>query len=163
MTAIQDVLADLYEGERHLASELLRVGDRHEAEHDVFHIARDLSDWSSDHGRRLADAAKANGQDLSTGRPRPTSLSGDRWWTSQHLLGRHSNPGLVLLHDLQAIYLAASYNSLLWEILAQGAQALSIGGLLELSTSCHPETLRQIRWANTKLKESAPQVISSQS
>jgi hypothetical protein len=66
-----------------------------------------------------------------------------------------------LLSDLQPIYLAASYNSLHWEMLAQAAQALSDESLLELTTTCHPETLRQIRWANTKLKESAPQILAS--
>lgn len=31
--------------------------------------------------------------------------------------------------------------------------------LLKLTKDCHPETLRQMRWANGKLKESAAQVM----
>jgi hypothetical protein len=64
------------------------------------------------------------------------------------------------LQDLEVVYLAASYNSLRWEVMAQGAQALSEVSLLKLASTCHPETLRR---ANTKLKESAPQTIASRS
>ncbi|HEX3566385.1 MAG TPA: hypothetical protein VHU17_13525, partial [Acidimicrobiales bacterium] len=83
-----------------------------------------------------------------------------RLWASEHATGG-SDSGLLLLQDLELIYLAASFNSLCWELLAQGAQALKDRRLLELSSACHPETLRQLRWANTKLKESAPQTLSA--
>ena len=33
--------------------------------------------------------------------------------------------------------------------------------LLECVTLCHPETLRTLRWTVTKLKQSAPQVLTS--
>jgi hypothetical protein len=33
--------------------------------------------------------------------------------------------------------------------------------LLELAQDCHPQTLRQMRWANAQLKQSATQVIAS--
>lgn len=49
--------------------------------------------------------------------------------------------------------------SLDWEILAQTAQALSDRELLALSKRCHPQTLRQLRWANAKLKEIAAQTV----
>jgi hypothetical protein len=161
MTAILDVLSDLHTGEQHLASELQRVGQRHEAEQDVFHITRDLACWSEQHTEQLARAAKDRGKDLPDGSHDSNSFGPLREWMSERLLGRHKQPGLLLLLALQGIYLSASYNSLHWEMLAQGAQALSDHGLLEVATSCHPETLRQVRWANTKLKESAPQILSS--
>jgi hypothetical protein len=31
--------------------------------------------------------------------------------------------------------------------------------LLGLATDCHPQTLRQLRWANGKIKELAPQAL----
>jgi hypothetical protein len=46
-----------------------------------------------------------------------------------------------------------------WEF--QIAQAKRNTGLLSLSERCHPQTLRQIRWANTMLKTQTPQVLSS--
>lgn len=33
--------------------------------------------------------------------------------------------------------------------------------VFELASSCHPQTLRQMRWANAQLKVHAPQVIAS--
>jgi hypothetical protein len=33
--------------------------------------------------------------------------------------------------------------------------------LLELAQHCHPQTLRQMRWANAQLKENSTQVIAS--
>jgi hypothetical protein len=33
--------------------------------------------------------------------------------------------------------------------------------LLSVAKHCHPETLRQACWANTKLKESSPQIMAS--
>ncbi len=49
--------------------------------------------------------------------------------------------------------------SLDWELLAQAAQGARKRELLELAERCHPDTLRQMRWANAKLKESATQAL----
>jgi len=46
-------------------------------------------------------------------------------------------------------------------MLAQVAQATSNGELLELASSCHTQTLRQIRWANTMIKTLSPQLLAS--
>jgi hypothetical protein len=48
-----------------------------------------------------------------------------------------------------------------WELLSQGAQAATDERLLELAQRCHPETLRQVRWANAMLNELAPQTLTS--
>jgi len=71
------------------------------------------------------------------------------------------NPGLLVLHDLRTLYLMASENSLHWEMLAQAAQASRDTSLLDLATACHPQTLRQIRWANTLIKSMSPQILTS--
>ncbi|WP_408059088.1 hypothetical protein [Streptomyces canus] len=69
--------------------------------------------------------------------------------------------GLVLLRDLRALHLAATENSLHWEMLAQTAQATRDERLLELASACHPQTLRQMRWTNTLIKQLSPQVLTS--
>lgn len=51
--------------------------------------------------------------------------------------------------------------SLDWELLAQAAQGARRRALLELAERCHPQTLRQVRWANARLKESATQALMS--
>jgi hypothetical protein len=55
--------------------------------------------------------------------------------------------------------LQGSWVSLDWEVLAQTAQALQDRELLALTQKCHPQTLRQLRWANAALKENAAQTV----
>jgi len=45
-------------------------------------------------------------------------------------------------------------------MLAQAAQGIKHTGLLAVTKKCHPDTLRQMRWANTKLKESSTQALT---
>jgi hypothetical protein len=77
------------------------------------------------------------------------------------LVGRRPEPALLLLTDLRRIHLRAAGVSVDWELLAQGAQAAKDEQLLALASRCHPETLRQMRWANAMLKELAPQTLTS--
>ncbi|GAA2273106.1 hypothetical protein GCM10010415_45240 [Streptomyces atrovirens] len=46
-------------------------------------------------------------------------------------------------------------------MLAQAAQATRDQELLELVSSCHPQTLRQMRWTNTMIKVLSPQLLVS--
>ncbi len=69
------------------------------------------------------------------------------------LVGRRSEPALLLLADLRRIHRMAAGVSLDWEVLAQSAQAAQDRELLALSTRCHPQTLRQLKWANAMVKE----------
>ena len=63
------------------------------------------------------------------------------------------------MRDLREIHRKAAGVSLDWEILAQTAQALQDRELLALAQKCHPQTLRQLRWANASLKENAAQTM----
>ncbi len=69
--------------------------------------------------------------------------------------------GLLLLRDLRELYMLASETSINWVILGQGAQAAKDRELLQTIKECHPETLRTLKWANTKIKETSPQVLMS--
>jgi hypothetical protein len=66
-----------------------------------------------------------------------------------------------LLADLRHLHRVAAWISLDWELLAQGAQAAKDAELLALAKRCHPESLRQMRWANAMLKVLSPQVLVS--
>lgn len=46
-------------------------------------------------------------------------------------------------------------------MLGQAAQGLKHATLLAVVQRCHPDTLRQLRWANGKLKESSTQILIS--
>jgi hypothetical protein len=80
---------------------------------------------------------------------------------ASELIGRRPEPGLLLLADLRHLHRVAAGISLDWELLAQGAQAAKDAELLALAKRCHPESLRQMRWANAMLKVLSPQVLVS--
>ncbi|MGM0929135.1 MAG: hypothetical protein ACQEXN_05445 [Actinomycetota bacterium] len=46
-------------------------------------------------------------------------------------------------------------------MLAQAAQGIKHSDLLAVAQKCRPETLRQMHWANAKLKESSTQILIS--
>ncbi|BET52338.1 MULTISPECIES: hypothetical protein [Streptomyces] len=162
MNGIDLTLRTLHRGERRLAHELVAVGERHATEHEVHHVATDLALWSREHVRRLTETAAERGVKL--GEPPEHSTDGVfatlRKKASEAVVHR-PEPGLLLLRDLRELHVAAAENSLHWEMLAQAAQASKDCGLLALASSCHPQTLRQMRWTNTMIKNLSPQILTS--
>ena len=155
------VLKELHRSENELVHALLHVSERHKVDHEVYYLARDLAGWSKEHLRELAAIAKDYGQDLDPEPADATGLGRKLREKGSELLGREKEAGLLLLEDLREIYLKASGVSLDWEMLAQAAQGIKHTDLLEVTKRCHPETLRQAKWANAKLKESSTQVLIS--
>jgi hypothetical protein len=51
--------------------------------------------------------------------------------------------------------------SLDWVALGQAAQAAKDAALLDTVSGCHAETLRALKWTTYRLKEAAPQVLTS--
>ncbi|WP_069174057.1 hypothetical protein [Streptomyces griseus] len=155
------VLRAVHHGENHLARQLMAVGERHRTEHEVYHVCADLAGWSREHVRRVADTAGARGLDLAgPAEPGPGLVPRLREKMAE-TVGRRPEPGLLLLRDLRDLHLDAAENSLHWEMPAQAAQASRDSGLLELVDTCHPRTLRQMRWADTMVKNLAPQILTS--
>ncbi|MDX3458184.1 hypothetical protein PV396_40680 [Streptomyces sp. ME02-8801-2C] len=155
MNGVTHTLNALHHGEKRLADRLTTTAERHSAEHEVHHVATDLARWSREHAQRLAQAAQDRDTELMPD-PDPDTDDLPAWTTDGH-----PEPGLLLLHELRELHLAATENSLLWEMLAQVAQATSDDELLTLASSCHPQTLRQMRWTNTMIKTLSPQILSS--
>lgn len=139
MTGIGTTLRLLHDGERDLEKDLLAAAARHHPDHEFHHVALDVARWSREHAARLADAGRDHGLDLSgpRGIPSPGALATLREKASE-ALGRRPETGLLLLHDLRDLHLAAARNSLHWEMLAQAAQANRDERLLALVTDCHP-------------------------
>ncbi|WP_409468732.1 hypothetical protein [Streptomyces sp. HC307] len=167
MNGITLTLRALHDGEKHLAEQLTTVAERHRTDHEVHHVATDLAGWSRDHIQRLATAAHEHGLDLgdAPGASSVGVLSTLREKAAEavgHRPERHRpEPGLLLLRDLRELHLGATENSLHWEMLAQAAQATKDDELLALASACHPQTLRQMRWTNTMIKNLSPQVLTS--
>ncbi|MFK0237442.1 hypothetical protein [Streptomyces vinaceus] len=161
MNGIDILVSALHQGERLLAAGLLAVAERHRAEHEVRHVATDLAGWSREHVQRLAQSAASRGFDADRGpassvRP-PTALGAGLSEGGS----RSAEPALLLLADLRDLHLTAACNSLHWEMLAQAAQALKDGELLSLASACHAQTLRQMRWTNTMIKNLSAQAVTS--
>ncbi len=163
MKKLKLVIRDLHHAERRLARQLWRLADRHQADHEIHHVARDLARWSQRHVRELARVGRRHGVRLAADADgdgevgHPAGASARR--RASRMVGRRSAPAILLLADLRRLYRDASTVSLDWELLAQAAQAARQPDLLALATSCHPDTLRQARWANAKLKELAGQAL----
>ena len=152
-------LEELHRSENSLAHRLLAVAERHEVDHELFHVGRDLATWSQDHVRRLAPFGDRYGVRLD---PEPAGEPARLERLSEAVsdrLGRRSAPALLLLRDLRSLYVHATGVSADWEMVAQVAQGIRDTDLLALAQRCHPQTLRQAKWANSRIKESATQIL----
>ena len=155
------VLRELHRSEIALARFLLRVAERHRVEHEIYHMAHDLAGWSHRHAAEIAAAGEMFGVRLSESPAKTTMLAAAVRKEVSELIGRRPAPGLLLVADLRRIQLKATAVSIDWDLLAQAAQVLREPVLLQLSQGCHPETLRQIDWANTMVKQLSPQVLAN--
>jgi hypothetical protein len=118
----------------------------------------DLSVWSREHVELLAQIGQRYGVRLRAHpRTRAVTETAQQWISDR--VGRRPEPGLLLLADLRRLHRLAAGVSLDWELIAQGAQAAKDNDLLDLTNRCHPQSLRQMRWANAMLKELSPQAL----
>jgi hypothetical protein len=154
-------LRELHRAEKSLARDLLKLSDRHQVEHEVHHVARDLARWSVEHVRDLAGVGERYGVSLDAEAVHSSGpLAAVRTVISE-LGGHHPQPGILLIADLRRVHRKAVGVSLDWELLAQGAQAVKDDELVQLTEKCHPRTLRQMKWTNAMLKTLSPQVLVS--
>jgi hypothetical protein len=161
MNKVAMAIEELHRSESKLASDLMRMADRHKADHEIFHVARDLAVWSQDHVRLLAAIGRDYGLELDPEPDGDPSVLASLRQELSDRMGRGSAPALMLLRDLRDVYMDASGVAVDWEILGQAAQGIKDTELHELSTRCRPDTLRQAKWANAMIKEAAPQILGS--
>jgi hypothetical protein len=154
-------LRELHRSEKSLAADLLKVADRHKVDHEIYHVARDLARWSQEHVHELAEIGQRYGLNLKDDPEEDSGLLSTMRGKASELVGRRPEPGLLLLADLRHLHRVAAGVSLDWELLGQGAQAAKDSELLALTKQCHPQSLRQMRWANAMLKVLSPQVLAS--
>jgi hypothetical protein len=136
--------------ERDLVAALLAARERHPDDQDIFHLTKTLADKESAHLEALAPHASR--YDAALGEDAPDAAAG---------LPEADDPSLQLLGDLRHLHLLAAAASLDWVALAQGAQAAKDNELLATVSECHDETLRTLKWTTYRLKEAAPQALTS--
>lgn len=152
---LEYVLRTTYRAEGAVIEHLEAIIGRHRAEHEVRHVSIDLLQFSRTNQERLAVVAAQREVDLNVaGEP-----SNGHGATHAGAADEPVTP-LVLLENFRELFLRASGASLDWEMLAQLAQAAHDTELLELTSQCHAQNLRQIAWANTMLKTSSPQALA---
>jgi len=154
-------IEELHRSEHELAIELHQIASRHKADHGIFHLAQDLAGWSQQHVSGLAQAGRAYGLELDPEPRTTTGIASAAREKGAELLGRRPEPALLLLADLRRVYRMAAGTSLDWEVLGQTAQAIQAQDLIDLTKQCHPDTLRQTRWANAMIKELSAQALAS--
>lgn len=154
-------IEELHRSENHLVAVLLSMSDRHKTDHEIFYVARDMAKWSQTHVAELARIGHDFGLDLDPEANEDSGVLAALRQRAAERVGRRPEPGLLLLADLRHLYREAAGTSVDWELLAQGAQGAKERELLELSERCHPQTLRQERWANAMLKVVSPQILAS--
>jgi hypothetical protein len=152
-------IEELHRSENDLAGALLNLSDLQKGDHEIFYVARDIAGWSQQHVRRLAEVGRDYGLELDPEPEDETTLLERLKQKGSELTGRLHEPALLLLADLRHLHRTAAGVSLDWEVLAQTAQALKNTELLSTAQHCHPQTLRQMRWANAKVKETAAQIM----
>jgi hypothetical protein len=64
-----------------------------------------------------------------------------------------------LLHSLKQLYLQAQEVSWHWIVAGQLAQATRNGDFLSLVDELHRETLTQVKWLKTQVKQASPQAL----
>jgi hypothetical protein len=155
------LLDDLHEAETDLASEYRTVGEREAAEQDIWYMCHTLANQCDMHAEWIRAIAERFGKGLSEpsgdGGMRNV-FAGMRHKTSE-MLGRRPEAGLLLLRDLRQLYLMAEESNIHWLTLGQVAQALRDKPLLDDVSRLHKETLSQIKWLKTRIKESSPQAL----
>ena len=158
---IGPLLEQLHQLETGLADDYRALGERHAADHDVFHMCRAFARQCETHATRLAPHAERYGAegDEDAG-PDFWSGSLERLWrTGSEAVADTPRAGLLLLRDLRTLFLAAEEAGITWVMAGQAAQAARDAALLEAVRACHTETEVQVKWLTTRIKTAAPQAL----
>jgi hypothetical protein len=156
-------IRDLRDAEEALAKELHAVGERHQTDHDVYHLTSMLVRLVHANLERLAPNAERYGITINAddaSEHAPTLVKKAQEKTSE-LIGRRPEPGLLLIEDLRTLHLLYAEASINYVILGQAAQAARDNDLLDAISKCHPQTLRGMKWTVTRLKTAAPHALTS--
>jgi hypothetical protein len=157
-------IREVRDAERTLAQQLNALGERHKADHDVFHLTETLQRIAHANLEQLAPHGERYGIDVdhqSASTEHGSGIVEKAREKTAELIGRRPEPGLLLVRDLRTLHLLYAEASINYVILGQGAQAARDRELLEAVSSCHEQTLRGMKWTVTRIKTAAPQVLTS--
>jgi hypothetical protein len=161
MNKVGMALKELYRAEEELADEFVKVGERLAADHGVWYDCKRFAQECHLHADAIRPFAAKHDKQL----PPPDDETVGETTTAAlrhklaEALGRRPESGLLLLRSLRQLYLQAHEVSFHWIIAGQLAQATHDHDLLTLVDELHRETLTQIKWLKTRVKEASPQAL----
>jgi hypothetical protein len=161
MNKVGMALKELYRAEEELADEYVKAGERLAAEHDVWYDCRQFAEQCHRHADEVRRFAERHDEQLP---PSDDATVGETTTAAlrhklSEMLGRRPESGLLLLHSLRQLYLQAQEVSFHWIIAGQLAQATRDPELLAVVDDLHRETLTQIKWLKTQVKQASPQAL----
>ena len=136
--------------ERALADAFVLVGVRHATEPEMLNAARLHSNWCTGHLDVLRPAAARYRAECNR--------QGER--LRRALFRGRRLGGFGLLRDLHDLLTLATSVHGCWMALLQAAREARDGDLEKACRTCDAETLRQISWLETKLRQAAPQALT---
>ena len=136
--------------ERALADAFVWVGVRHATEPEMLNAARLHSNWCNGHLDVLRPGAARYGAE--------GTRQGER--LRRALFRGRRLGGFGLLRDLHDLLTLATSAHGCWIALLQAAREARDGDLEKACRACDAETLRQISWLETKLRQAAPQALT---
>jgi hypothetical protein len=161
MNKIGLALRELHRAEEELADEYVKVGERLAAEHDVWYDCKRFAEQCHEHAEAIRPFAARHEEDLPASDDETvgeTTTAALRHKLSE-LVGRRPESGLLLLRSLRQLYLQAQEVAFHWIVAGQLAQATRDPELLALVDELHRETLTQIKWLKTQVKQASPQAL----
>jgi hypothetical protein len=151
----------LHDAEISLAADYRKVGERHAAEHDMWHTCHIFARQCEARAAEIRLAGERYGKHLS----QPHEVEAIRSLAAQarravaDIVGRPPATALLMLGDLRHLYLAAEEANVHWLMLGQVAQASRDAQSLEVVDLLHRQLLSQIKWLKSQIKEATPQVL----
>lgn len=151
----------LHRTEAAFALSLEQLAERHRAEAEVHHVAKDLAPWSRRHLHDLSSDARRHGLRLA----RHPGLAARARVHLARLAADASDRGLPesvkLVADLRRAYVHATEVNLYWEMVGQRAQAIEDAALVDTAAVTRTEVVRQRQWLDSMIKMLTPQALAS--
>jgi hypothetical protein len=158
---IGTLLQILHRNEHGVAKAMSDLANRHSDDHEICDVARELSRWSDRHLEQLR--AIGSRYDIELGSDHGSDHARSVLDEADADLQRADpvDDGMLVLRELRSVHLACVGLSVDWEVLGQAAKALRDDDLEALAEGCQADAVRQMKWTNAKIKESAPQILVS--
>jgi hypothetical protein len=146
---LANYLGLLHQSELDLAEGYRKVADGHASDAAVYHVCHTLAKQCDAHAEKLKPFVDRYGEQRSE---EPERLY-------YELFDETRSGSFGLLRDLQDLYVMANFCDITWTMIGQAAQGARDRELLETVNSLEGQTLTQIKWLKTRMKQAAPQTL----